>query len=520
MESNEIDIAARVLSRRDASRKLVFLDVKQLSSQTQIVLKRDAYTGNDWEAIYQTLSIGDRIHVRGCPGRTPAGQLSIRAKQIEILAPCLRRLPKPETLSDMETRARQRYLDMLVNAKSFQTILQRSKLISYIREFLASRNFVEVETPILSAQAGGANARPFTTHMNALDADLQLRIAPELFLKQLVIGGLDRVFEIGKQFRNEGVDATHNPEFTTCEFYQAYGDLESVAALTQELLSGAALAITGSTIVQIQSLDSQETISIDFSQPFKRMNVVSELEKRLGTQLPSLDSEGALEELLAICNKRNINCGSPITIPRLLDSLISELLECECVEPTLLWGHPSVMSPLSKDGEQKGVSERFELFIGGKEYVNAYLELNDPNEQRHRFELQQKDKEKGDTEAQELDGAFCEALEYGLPPTTNEKFPLTIAQDDGCNDDAQLLLGHCNNNLEAGGKDIERPLSRLLEIISQQSFIETPLDSTWRQNLVTFADTLAVLSTAGNEVITELAAEVRSNEQESIVCAN
>ncbi|KAI8849135.1 hypothetical protein BC829DRAFT_362100, partial [Chytridium lagenaria] len=406
----------RVVSRRDAGKKLVFLDIERNNTKLQAVLKSSMMGPETFQASPQ-ISIGDVIHVQGFPGKTPSGQLSIFAKSFSMLAPCLHRLPN--VLSDSETRSRQRYLDMIVNKHSIDTIKVRSKIISTIREFLNSREFIEVETPILASQAGGANARPFSTVMNANEMKLEMRISPEIYLKKLVIGGLDKVFEIGKQFRNEGLDPFHNPEFTTCEFYQAYATIDDMVAITEDLLRSISLKVLGTTKVKMPGGFSGDGTEIDLDLPFKRIDILPTLEARLELKLPDFTGpeEDIVRRLLEICSERCIPCPGPKTIPRLLDRLISEFIEPDCVSPTFLFGHPSIMSPLAKDGDSPGVSERFELFIGGKEIVNAYSELNNPLLQRSKFQNQVKDRTAGDVEAHPMDESFCTALEYGLPPT-------------------------------------------------------------------------------------------------------
>ncbi|KAG0784803.1 hypothetical protein G6F16_003558 [Rhizopus arrhizus] len=350
----------------------------------------------------------------GVPGKTNHGQLSIFVtNEMKVLSPCLHDIPRTG-LKDPEKRFRQRHLDLLVNSESLKILKTRSKIIRYIREFLDSRDFLEIETPVLSGNAGGANARPFETRAHALGINMQLRIAPELYLKQLVIGGMDRVYEIGKQFRNEGIDADHNPEFTTCEFYQAYGNLETLMKDTEELLSGMATVICGDAPIVTKSGEA-----IDFKAPFKRINVAERLSSVLGSSLSFLEDEDASDQLKTLCKKLNVKLSGPFTVSRVLDRLISDYIEPECIQPTFLYNHPLALSPLAKDADDNGqrVAARFELFVGGKEIVNAYEELNDPEEQRRRFRAQLQERDLGDLEVPLPDMDFCDALEYGLPPT-------------------------------------------------------------------------------------------------------
>lgn len=284
-----------------------------------------------------------------------------------------------------------------------------------------------VETPILGNQAGGANATPFVTRSISHHRDFFLRIAPELYLKKLVVGGMERVFEIGKQFRNEGIDSTHHPEFTTCELYAAYTDYQDLMQMTEEILQEIVQSVTGSSVVQWKSATSTspDSVGIDFSSPFRRVDVWEELQRKLGDEhvLPSpeeLHTEQAKERLMDIATRRGVTVGKPHTPSRIIDKLVGEFIEKDCVQPTFLCNHPRVMSPLARScsGEgQGGLVERFELFIAQHEFVNAYSELSDPDEQRRRFQQQMIDRNEGDSESQVHDESYCRALEYGLPPT-------------------------------------------------------------------------------------------------------
>jgi len=329
---------------------------------------------------------------------------------------------KGKGLTSQDTRYRQRYLDLIMNKKTRNIFLTRSKIVNYIRRFFDSRGFIEVETPILNQQAGGATAKPFKTYHNELKIPMFLRIAPELYLKELVVGGLDRVFEIGRQFRNEGIDMTHNPEFTTCEFYAAYWDYNDLMNATEELLSGMVQNICGKQKIKYNIIDDNgenKELEIDFSRPWKRMNMVDELEKRMKTKIPRpFESDECKEFLSKCCEEFEVDCGEPRTTARLLDKLVDHFIESTLINPTFLMCHPEIMSPLAKYHRSiEGLTERFELFVAGKELVNAYTELNNPKVQREKFKEQQKDVEAGDDEAMKYDEDFCIALEYGLPPT-------------------------------------------------------------------------------------------------------
>ncbi|KAI8997097.1 putative Lysyl-tRNA synthetase [Pilobolus umbonatus] len=417
VEGALLTLTGRIISKRESSSKLVFYDIVQNGEVMQVVASRARYSGtaDQFQEDNRDLCRGDVVSFTGIPGKTNHGQLSLFVTtEMRVLSPCLHEIPTAG-LKDPEKRFRQRYLDLLVNPESAQILRTRAKIIKFIRSFLDERGFLEVETPILSGKAGGANARPFSTHAHALDMDMQLRIAPELYLKQLVIGGLDRVYEIGKQFRNEGIDADHNPEFTTCEFYQAYGNLESLMNDTETMLSELSQNICGDTPIKTKNGDI-----IDFKKPFKRIDVMDRLSKGLNSPLSFLDKEDALSQLEELSHQHNIRISGPATLGRLLDKLISVFIEPECIQPTFLYNHPLALSPLAKETINENglnVTARFELFVGGKELVNAYEELNDPVEQRRRFELQTNDRNKGDIESPVADTDFCDALEYGLPPT-------------------------------------------------------------------------------------------------------
>ncbi|KFH71782.1 lysyl-tRNA synthetase [Podila verticillata NRRL 6337] len=419
--TKKYSICGRIYSKRESSSKLIWFDLIQDGHAIQAVFNRKAYSGSDeeFEIAAKSLNRGDFVQLSGYVGKTKTGQLSVFITDgFELLAPCLHPIPTRTGLMDPEKRFRNRHLDFLVNREGLENLRKRSRVIKFIRQYLDSRHFLEVETPILSTQAGGANAKPFVTHANALDMEMHMRVAPELFLKQLVIGGADRVYELGKQFRNEGIDADHNPEFTTCEFYQAYANLDSLFEMTEDMLQEMAKSVTGSSTVPYK-MSNEETVNLSFKKPFRKINIMETLEEKIGAPLPDLDNE-PIAELLKLCKENKVFVSAPHTVPRIIDKLISTFIEPECTQPTFLWGHPLIMSPLAKDiklDSGRTVAGRFELFVAGKEIVNAYEELNDPVQQKERFTKQQTDKENGDEEAQPMDQAFCTALEYGLPPT-------------------------------------------------------------------------------------------------------
>src|SRR5690625_1912391 len=404
----EVTVAGRVMTKRGKG-KVSFTHIQDVSEQIQLYVRKDEI-GEEQYDIFKTVDIGDIIGVTGVVFKTNVGELSVQAKEFTLLAKSLRPLPeKYHGLQDIELRYRKRYLDLITNMDSRKTFILRSKIIQSMRRYLDERGFLEVETPMLHTIPGGATARPFETHHNALDMELYMRIAIELHLKRLIVGGLEKVYEIGRVFRNEGISTRHNPEFTMIELYEAYADFHDIMDLTEEMIAYIANHVTGSMIVQY---DGQE---IDLTPKWRRVHIVDAVKAQTGVDFYEVKTD---EEARALAEEHGIEVQPSMTYGHILNEFFEQRVEDTLVQPTFVFGHPIEISPLAKQNpEDPRFTDRFELFIVGREHANAFTELNDPIDQRKRFEAQMAEKEAGNDEAHEMDEDFLEALEYGMPPT-------------------------------------------------------------------------------------------------------
>ena len=410
---NTVNVAGRLMLKREQG-KLIFATVRDRSDDIQLFVSK-AVVGDDSFADIGALDLGDWVGVEGTVMTTRKGELSVKVIRLELLAKAVRPMPdKWHGLSDTDTRFRQRYADLIVNDEARRAFEVRHAIISSFRRTLAAKNFVEVETPVLHVEAGGAHARPFVTHHNALDMQLYLRIALELHLKRLIVGGMERVFEIGRVFRNEGISTRHNPEFTMMELYQAFGDYSEVMALTEELIVQAARDSIGTTVVDI--FDHEGVAHrVDLAEPWRKVRMIDLVAEKTGVEVHPSQPVEVLRELAAT---HGVSVNPRWGSGKIIEELFEALAETSLVAPTFVTGHPVEISPLARtDRHDPHLTERFELFVGTRELANGYSELNDPVEQLLRFEEEQAAKDAGDAERGTVDEDYLRALEYGMPPT-------------------------------------------------------------------------------------------------------
>ena len=408
-----VSVAGRIMFIRKMG-KASFFAMQDKMGKIQVYIRKDV-VGDAAYDLFKLADIGDIIGVKGNVMLTQTGEITIKCEEYTHLTKALRPLPeKFHGLTDLEERYRRRYLDLIMNEDAKRVAIQRPKIIRAMQEYFDNNGFIEVETPVLQNIQGGASARPFITHHNALDADFYLRIATELHLKRLVVGGLERVYEIGRIFRNEGMDKTHNPEFTTVELYQAFGDLSSMMDLCEGVVRYAATKVIGKETFK-NPFDA-EGEAIDLSKPFRKVTMCELIKEKTGVDFKN--NNYTLDEAIELAKKHNVPVEKHFTVGHVINAFFEEYCESSLIQPTFLCGHPIEISPLTKkDPEDPRFVQRFELFIGGKEFANAYTELNDPLDQKERFVEQLKEKEKGNDEANEMDQDFVEALEYGMAPT-------------------------------------------------------------------------------------------------------
>lgn len=408
LEGKEVSVAGRIMSKRDQG-KAAFTHIQDLKGRIQVYIRMDAVGEEIFEAV-TTFDIGDIIGINGTVFRTKRGEISVRAKEVKLLSKSLRPLPeKFHGLTNVETRYRQRYLDLIMNPEVRETFITRSKIIRTMREYLDANGFLEVETPTLITIPGGAAARPFITHHNTLDMDLYMRIALELPLKRLIVGGFEKVYEIGRIFRNEGISIKHNPEFTMMELYLAYANYEDIMDLTEDMIVHIVQEVHNTLEIAYQG----ETIN--FAKPWRRLKMLDAIKKYAGVDFERITSD---EEARQAAKAKGLEIKEGDSRGKIINAIFEEFVEPELIQPTFIIGHPVEISPLAKrNSDNPQFTDRFEAFIYGREMANAFSELNDPIDQRERFEKQVAEREKGDDEAHMMDEDFVQALEYGMPPT-------------------------------------------------------------------------------------------------------
>ena len=417
----EVSIAGRVMSRRIMG-KASFMELQDASGRIQVYVTRDDLCPGEDKDLYnklfkKLLDIGDIVGVKGFVFRTQTGEISVHAEELTLLSKALRPLPIVKSkddqvfdgFTDPELRYRRRYVDLIVNDEVKGIFIKRTKIFQSMRNFFNSRGYLEVDTPVLQSIPGGAAARPFVTHHNALDIPLYLRIANELYLKRLIVGGFEGVYEFSRNFRNEGMDRTHNPEFTCMEIYVAYKDYRWMMQMTEQMIEHICQEVLGSTTIQV----GEHTI--EFKPPYRRLTMIDAIQEYGGVNIDGMDET----ELRKVCQAKGVEIDDTMGVGKLIDELFGAVAEPHLVQPTFIIDYPKAMSPLTKEHRDRSdLTERFELFVNGKELANAYSELNDPIDQRHRFEDQLRLSERGDDEAMYIDHDFLRALEFGMPPTS------------------------------------------------------------------------------------------------------
>ncbi|WP_432404894.1 lysine--tRNA ligase [Wukongibacter sp. M2B1] len=408
-EGKEVQIAGRIMAKRTMG-KASFLDILDRDGRIQSYVRKDAIGEEEYEMV-NTYDLGDIVGIKGTVFKTKKEEISIRANEVKLLSKSLQVLPeKWHGLKDQDLRYRQRYVDLIVNPEVKETFIKRNKIIKAVKEFLDNKGYLEVETPILNTIAGGATARPFITHHNTLDIDMYMRIANELYLKRLIVGGFDKVYEMGRMFRNEGMSIKHNPEYTAIELYAAYEDYEYMMEITENLVAYCAEKALGTTVVNYQGTE------IDFKPPWRRVSMHDLVEQKTGIDFYSIESDEEARKIAK--DKLHLEVEKHMTRGHLVNLAFEEFCEEDLIEPTFVLHHPVEVSPLSKrNPENPAITNRFEAFVNTWEIANAFSELNDPIDQRGRFEAQVKQREAGDDEAHMMDYDFLNALEVGLPPT-------------------------------------------------------------------------------------------------------
>ncbi|MGG4096699.1 MULTISPECIES: lysine--tRNA ligase [Paenibacillus] len=404
----EVNLAGRIMAKRGMG-KASFAHIQDLSGRIQIYVRQDSIPEAQYEA-FSILDLGDIIGVKGVLFKTKTGETTIKVKELEVLSKSLYPLPeKFHGLKDVELRYRQRYVDLIINPDVQKTFIARSRIIQSMRRYLDSQGYLEVETPTLHSIAGGAAARPFITHHNALDMELYMRIAIELHLKRLIVGGLEKVYEIGRVYRNEGISTRHNPEFTMIELYEAYADYKDIMALTENMIAHIAQEVLGTQVISYQGHE------VDLTPQWRRVSMVDAVKEVVGVDF-SVDMSN--EEAHRLAKEHKVPVEPHMTFGHILNAFFEQFVEETLIQPTFVTGHPVEISPLAKKNDvDPRFTDRFELFIVAREHANAFSELNDPIDQRQRFEAQMKEKEQGNDEAHEMDEDFLRALEYGMPPT-------------------------------------------------------------------------------------------------------